>query len=276
MARTPREASEYDADQLGDIVARARGRYRETDDAIVPALREAILDGILPPGARLRQEDLAAVFQTSRIPIRAALRALEYEGLATSEPHRGYTVTSLDGSDIEEIYELRILLESHAVRLAIPLLTEEDLEELEAAYQAMATATDADEQLARRDEFYARLYAVTARPRLVDSIVRLRREVARPLRWKLATHTPSHHETFWHAIRDADADAACRELATHYRRVSALLRRLLRADGGLVRPAATTTLSSPMPRLPAGTATTEPAAAAKPRTAAAKPPTPPA
>lgn len=236
MARTPRDHSEYDGDGLASLVARAREAYAQPDDAIVAALREAILDGVLPPGARLRQEDLAGVFQTSRIPIRAALRALEYEGLAESEPHRGYTVTSLEGADIEEIYELRILLESHAVRLAIPLLTDSDLEELEVRYRAMANAPDPDEQLARRDEFYARLYAVTARPRLIDVITRLRREVARPLRWKLATHTPSHHEAFWAAIREADADRACAELASHYRRVAALLRRLLRAQGGLVRP----------------------------------------
>jgi len=236
MARTPHEDSEYDAERLANVVERTRAVHDEPEAAIVPALREAILDGVLPPGARLRQEDLAAVFETSRIPIRAALRALEYEGLATSEPHRGYTVTSLDGTDIEEIYELRIILESHAVRLAIPLLTDTDLEELGAAYEAMAGAPDADEQLVRRDEFYGRLYGVTARPRIIDMILRLRREVARPLRWRLATHTPSHHEIFWRAIRDADADAACAELATHYRRVAALLRRLLRSDGGLSRP----------------------------------------
>jgi DNA-binding GntR family transcriptional regulator len=236
MARTPHDGSEYDTGRLAALVADARAAHPQLDDAIVPALREAILDGVLPPGARLRQEDLAAVFETSRIPIRAALRALEYEGLASSEPHRGYTVTSLDGADIEEIYELRILLESHAVRLAIPLMTDEDIDELEARYQAMANATDADAQLARRDEFYARLYGITARPRLIDVIGRLRREVARPLRWKLATHTPLHHEIFWTAIKDADADRASAELATHYRRVAALLRRLLRSDGRLTRP----------------------------------------
>lgn len=236
MARTPREDSEYDAGRLAALVSRTRAAHAHPDDAIVPALREAILDGVLPPGARLRQEDLAAVFETSRIPIRAALRALEYEGLASSEPHRGYTVTSLDGTDIEEIYELRILLESHAVRLAIPLMTDTDLEELEQRYQAMADAPDPDEQLFRRDEFYARLYGITARSRLIDVIARLRREVARPLRWRLATHTPAHHEIFWAAIKDADADRATAELATHYRRVAALLRRLLRSEGGLTRP----------------------------------------
>lgn len=238
MARTPRDEADYDAARLVSLVARRRDDFRQPDDAIVPVLREAILDGVLPPGARLRQEDLAAVFRTSRIPIRAALRALEYEGLATSEPHRGYTVTSLEATDIEEIYELRIVLESHAIRLALPLLTDDDLGELERRYEAMAAAPDPDAQLALREEFYGHLYAVTARPRLIEVIARLRREVARPLRWTLARHTPSHHETLWAAVKAGDADGACAELATHYRRVAALLKRLLRSDGGLVRPPA--------------------------------------
>ena len=50
-----------------------------------------------------RQEDLAAVFDTSRIPVREALRVLEYEGLVASEPHRGFTVTSLDAEQIDEL-----------------------------------------------------------------------------------------------------------------------------------------------------------------------------
>jgi DNA-binding GntR family transcriptional regulator len=235
MARTPREDAGPHGRELAAFVAGIEGGSGEREDLILPALREAILDGVLPPGARLRQEDLAAVFATSRIPVREALRALEYEGLASSEPHRGYTVTSLEATDIEEIYELRILLESHAVQLLIPLLTDGDVGELESLYRAMADAVEPDDQLAHREEFYRALYAVTARPRLLEVIARLRQEVARPLRWKLARHTPSHHEVFWQAIKDGDAEKASAELAAHYRRVSALLRRLIRSDGGLSR-----------------------------------------
>ncbi|HET7028561.1 MAG TPA: GntR family transcriptional regulator [Candidatus Limnocylindrales bacterium] len=230
MARTAREDAIHGGD-LAAFVGTMQSGPRDREELILPALREAILEGILPPGARLRQEDLAAVFATSRIPVREALRALEYEGLASSEPHRGYTVTSLDASDIEEIYELRILLESHAVQLLIPLLTDGDIDELGALYDSMAEATGPDEQLARREDFYRSLYAVTARPRLLEVIGRLRQEVARPLRWKLARHTPSHHEVFWQAVKDGDADKAAAELAAHYRRISALLRRLIRSDG---------------------------------------------
>ena len=218
----------YEASELAALIDAKRARHETAQDLVLETLREAILDGILPPGARLRQEDLAAAFRTSRIPVREALRVLEYEGLATSEPHRGFTVTALDADQVEEIYELRTVLETHAVRLAIPLLTQPDLDDLQRLYDAMETVEAADEKLATREKFYLRLYGVTARPRLVGLIARLRQEVARSLRWKLVAHSPSHHEIFFEAVKSGDADLAAAELASHYRKVVALLRRFLR------------------------------------------------
>jgi DNA-binding GntR family transcriptional regulator len=213
---------------LRRIIDATRHETITAQELVLSALREAILSGILAPGARLRQEELADVFGTSRIPVREALRALEYEGLVSSEPHRGFTVTALDADDVEEVYDLRILLESHALRLALPLITDEDLEEIEALYNQMTTATDPDEELAARERFYIRLYSVTGRPRLVGLIVRLRQEVARALRWPTLQHAPSIHEHFFEAVRMGDTDRAVAQLSGHYRRVALLIRRYLR------------------------------------------------
>jgi DNA-binding GntR family transcriptional regulator len=218
----------YDVKRLRKLVELRRDRYETAQELVLETLREAVLDGILMPGARLRQEDLAAAFSTSRIPVREALRVLEYEGLARSEPHRGFTVTALDADQIEEIYDLRTVLESHAVRLAIPLLTELDVTTLQGLYDEMEAASDSDTRLAKREEFYLRLYGVTARPRLVGMIARLRQDVARSLRWKLVQHSPAHHAVFFEAVKAGDADRAAAELASHYRKIAALLRRFLR------------------------------------------------
>jgi len=218
----------YDPAQLSAIVAAARAENGTAQEVVLDAIRRAILDGVLEPGARLRQEDLASVFDTSRIPVREALRALEYEGLVESEPHRGFTVTSLNADEIDEIYELRIVLESHAVRLAVPLLTDADIAELTTLYDAMVAAEEPDPQLANRERFYLYLYSISGRPRLVGLIARLRQEVARSLRWKLVQHSPSHHEEFFDAIKAADAERAVQKLTSHYRKVAALLRRFLR------------------------------------------------
>ena len=193
---------------LDRIIADARESSATAQDLVITSIRSAILTGALPPGTRLRQEDLAERFGTSRIPVREALRALEYEGLVTSEPHRGFTVTELDADGVEEVYDLRIVLESHAVRIALPLLTEGDLAELERLYEAMASAEAPDEQLAARERFYTRLFSVSGRPRLVGLIIRLRQEIARSLRWPTLQHSPAHHEEFFKAVREGDADRA--------------------------------------------------------------------
>jgi DNA-binding GntR family transcriptional regulator len=213
---------------LQRIIDTARANSVTAQDLVLSAVREAILAGIFEPGTRLRQEELAEMFGTSRIPVREALRALEYEGLVRSEPHRGFTVTALDADDVEEVYDLRILLESHALRLALPLLTDEDLAELESLYNEMTTAADPDEQLAARERFYLRLYSVTGRPRLVGLIARLRQEVARALRWPTLQHAPTMHEHFFEAVRSGDVERAVAQLAGHYRRVALLIRRYLR------------------------------------------------
>ena len=213
---------------LRDVIEAARASSTTAQDLVLSALRDAILSGALAPGARLRQEELADVFGTSRIPVRESLRALEYEGLVSSEPHRGFTVTALDADDVEEVYDLRILLEGHAVRLAIPLLTDADLEELEELFRDMVAASTPDEELAARERFYLRLYSVTGRPRLVGLIARLRQEVARALRWPTLQHAPSVHEHFFEAVKTADGDRAVAQLSGHYQRVALLIRRYLR------------------------------------------------
>ena len=222
--------------KLDRIIAANTARDLTAQDLVLSSMREAILTAALPPGTRLRQEKLAELFGTSRIPVREALRALEYEGLVTSMPRRGFTVTELDADDIEEVYDLRILLESHAVRLAVPLLTDEDLQILEELYARMVAAPSGDDQLAAREKFYSRLYSITGRPRLVAQISRLRQEIARSLRWPTLQHAPEHHERFLEAIRAGDAEGAAALLASHYRRVAILIRRYLRDASASQRP----------------------------------------
>jgi DNA-binding GntR family transcriptional regulator len=215
-------------EKLTAIIDAEREETATAQELVLTSVRKAILSGVLGPGSRLRQEELADVFGTSRIPVREALRALEYEGLVSSEPHRGFTVTALDADDVEEVYDLRILLESEAVRLALPMLTDEDLEELEVLFQAMQVAEAPDEQLASRERFYLRLYSVAGRPRLVGLIMRLRQEVARVLRWATIQHSSSIHEHFFEAVRVGDADRAVAHLSGHYRRVAVLIRRYIK------------------------------------------------
>jgi DNA-binding GntR family transcriptional regulator len=216
------------AERMRPIVASEREDQVTALETVLSAVRVGILSGVIEPGERLRQEELAEIFETSRIPVREALRALEYEGLVTSEPHRGFTVATLDADHISEIYELRSLLESHAVRLAVPLLTDEDLRDLDDLYRMLEGAQNPEAALAARERFYLRLFSVSGRPRLVGLIARLRQEVARTLRWPTLQHASSFHEHFYEAVKDGDAERAVNQLTAHYSRVATLIRRYLR------------------------------------------------
>lgn len=119
---------------------RATLQYRVTTK-----LREAILKGEFNMGDRLIQEEWAEKIGVSRMPIREALRQLEVEGLVRIEPRRGAIVTPISVEDVEEIYQLRALLEGQAVEKSVPYLEEEEINELESLYQQMI-ALKADEK----------------------------------------------------------------------------------------------------------------------------------
>lgn len=108
-----------------------RRRQGTAPDTIAAALRAEILSGETRPGTLLRQEDLAARFAMSRIPVRDALRLLEAEGLVTIATNRGAQVTQLSRAEVAEIYHLRILLECDCVSLAIPRMSDTDVERID-------------------------------------------------------------------------------------------------------------------------------------------------
>jgi DNA-binding GntR family transcriptional regulator len=86
---------------------------------VLDALRDAILDGDLKPGQPLTESDLATQLGVSRAPLREAMQVLNAEGLVEVVPYRGTTVKPLSMSDIEEVYNLRILLETFALQRII-------------------------------------------------------------------------------------------------------------------------------------------------------------
>jgi DNA-binding GntR family transcriptional regulator len=98
-------------------------------------LRQAILDGRIKAGERIIEEDIAAMMKTSRGPVRDALIELEHEGLVIRERNRGAMVVSLSAEDVEEVWSLRISLESLALRFAMERATKENLEKLEGIFR---------------------------------------------------------------------------------------------------------------------------------------------
>jgi len=112
-------------------------RSRVTD-----SVRNAILQGVLVPGGQVNQAQIAAKLGISRGPLREALRQLEEEGLVQSYPHRGTFVTEITPAYIEEVYSIRRVLETFAVRRMIAYHQPQVLRELQEIVAEMLRAAE--------------------------------------------------------------------------------------------------------------------------------------
>ena len=153
------------SDQLESIQS-----HRPLTDVVFERLRDAILDGRLKAGQWLRQETLAQELGVSQMPVREALKRLVAEGLATRIPYKGVKVVEFSPEDIVDICTVRLVLEGLAVRLATPLITDEELERLKENLRELEGYTSQD-QIARRrqlnDEFHLSICRASGRQYLV-------------------------------------------------------------------------------------------------------------
>ncbi|WP_260986396.1 GntR family transcriptional regulator [Bordetella genomosp. 13] len=120
-------------------------------------LRNAIMEGRLKGGDKLRELELCEQLGISRPTLREALRTLEAERLITIEPHRGPTVATLTVKAARDLYALRALLEGYAAHEFARLAGDADIERLRQSVQALhRCAADADQAalLAAKREFY--------------------------------------------------------------------------------------------------------------------------
>lgn len=114
---------------------------RSLRDLAYDEIRDAILTGTLAPGHRIKERDVAAQMGISTTPVKEALRRLEQEGLVVSQPRRGAVVSTLARIPVDEILELRGMLEAMAARLAATRMTDTDLDQLQALVDEMTRLT---------------------------------------------------------------------------------------------------------------------------------------
>lgn len=158
-------------------------------EMLAEALRRDIAEGRIAPGSPLRQEELAARFGISRIPVREALRALQAEGLVSYSPNRGATVTIVTDAEVQEMLEVRIALETHALRLAVPNVADADIE---AARQILAeydAAPDPVNWAAMNWRFHWALYVPCECRRLLDAIERNFKHFSSAARARISART---------------------------------------------------------------------------------------
>ena len=146
---------------------------RNASAAATELIRAAILDGRLPPGQRLKEEELARELGISRTPVREALLILQAEGLVDAAPNRGAVVRSHAAGDLEDLYQLRALLEGYATRRAAVNITESALESLAASCDRFDELMDSDVQdLVKENLFFHNVILEASRSRRVAEPVR--------------------------------------------------------------------------------------------------------
>jgi len=198
----------------------AAQRYRTTPGLVAEVLREAILLGVLKGGEQLPQDEIAAHLGVSRIPVREAFRQLEAEGLVVFYPHRGAVVSELSNREVEEIYEIRIALETTAIRLAIPHLSERDVQRAEKVLDEIDLAPDVAKWCVLNREFHTVLYTPADRPRLLALINTMRTNVERYQRIYISlmqhqANSQGEHREILDACRRHDVRSAVRDLERH-------------------------------------------------------------
>ena len=202
-----------DVSRLEPWVAEARQRYRTAEDMVTGVLREAIVTGAFSPGERLPQDQLAELLMVSRMPIRAALRQLDSEGLVVNIPHRGAKVRELTPVELRELYELRVVVECFALRRSVRTASPADLVELRELAESCENAEEGDDWILQRCAFYRRLYSIGNGVRVVDTIMSLRAEVSRYLLRK--RFCPGWHRELLDILTRGDTEEAARSLEDH-------------------------------------------------------------
>jgi DNA-binding GntR family transcriptional regulator len=207
-----------------------RDGKRKTRDmtwTVYSSLRESILNGTLPPGESLSQVQLASQLGVSRGPLREAVRMLQREGLVEAEVNRRGRVSSFSIDDLEQLYAMRIVHESLAIRINVPRFTKRDIDALRGCLRRMEAVAghDVKQWQAIDREFHFTLLAHCG-----DRLLRTIRELydhADRYRWLYIKGVPralsiaaEEHKAIFDACVDGDSALAAAQLARHLARTA--------------------------------------------------------
>ena len=189
-------------------------------EVIASRIALAIREKVIPPGAALVQEDLARRFDVSRSPVREALRILATEGVIEMTPGGGASVRTLDRAELDELYELRLMIEPTIAADIVRRITRGELTALEARVQEMEAGEDVGRGMRANFEFHTRLYDAAGRPRTAE-ILRGLLAAVQPYSQENIDHlggrgqADEEHRDMLTAIRDGDGDRLAELFRTH-------------------------------------------------------------
>lgn len=223
---------------LEQLFAAAQAQTTSTPDLVAQTLREAILSGLFAAGQPLRQDSIAASLGLSKIPVREALRRLEAEGLVLLHLNRGAVVAPLSPAEAQEIAEIRIALETLALRLALPNYTPRDLRLAAGILDDLDIESDIARWGTLNRDFHQLLYAPAQRPQLLGLIITQHRRFDRFMRIVLASMrhqaaSQAEHRALLAACAQRDQATAIALLEQHIATAAALLAEQLQSGAAV-------------------------------------------
>ncbi len=204
-------------------------------ETIVAVTRRAIILGELQPGLHLEEPALAEKFGVSRIPVREALTRLAHEGLVRLEPRRGAFVVGVTPDDVHDIYDLRLLVELHAIRRASDRVRPSDIILLQAHADQMADAVRLNhmDRVAGPDvKFHRQIVVMAGSQRLLAAWDPIGGLIETFLSITNTTHrdmpqTVLSHQRIIDSLQTGDADSAEEELRRHLGNGEGIMKRVL-------------------------------------------------
>jgi len=203
--------------------------YELLSQKVYRALKTEIIKGSLKPGTKLLEGKIAEQMGVSRTPVREALKELAAEGFVKMNPNQAVVVSNASVEDVQEVLQIRGVLEGLAVRLATKIISEEEIEELEKYQKQMEYYTNKDDALAFSEmdaEFHELILNICGNNRLIqirknlsDQAHRYRiRSLSVPGRLK---YSLKEHQEIIEALKRKDAEQADRLSQKHIENVLA-------------------------------------------------------
>ena len=193
----------------------------KTSDRVYEAMKEEIITGQLPPGSIISELTLAERYQTSRTPVREACQFLQKDGLLEAVPHKGFFVAEITMKQVQDIYQLRLVLEGTCARIAAEKISRSEIQELEALGRPI-TFTASNQQSFRRStelnrRFHLRIAEITGNQELIKILSNILDKITRAqyLEAKKAPMVVGEHEGIVRAIKGRDPAAAEKAMVTH-------------------------------------------------------------
>ena len=210
--------------------------YKTRTEHVLELIKEDILSGTLKSGEPLRQSNLADKYQVSRIPIREALLQLEAQGLVRVEAHKGAIVTEISLEEIDELFQLRAILEPHILTFAIPKMTKDCFTQCDVILTKLENALDNKKNIDQWSEFnyeyHQCLYKQAELPHTLDLIDTLNTRSDRYIRLQLLytdgiNKAEQEHRELLHLCEKGKSKEAQHLLSNHILAASVAIKKFL-------------------------------------------------